>query len=181
MVSADSFDQFTVYWKTLQAAADGPLPVRSQFEPAKILALLPYVYLLEHKSPEEMMVRLMGTALDEISPVPITGRNYFDVCPPEDVTFYREINRYLRALPCASLVVRDITFDNGKTYTLSSLGYPMADEDGMLKYSIGLLLPCRQFKSDEKDNGGVARMVLRDLTYIDIGFGVPEQRAEASG
>lgn len=128
-----------------------------------------------------MMVRVMGTALDEISAVPITGLNYFDICPPEDVSLYMEINDHLHALPCASLVVRDIAFENGKNYTLSSLGFPMTNEEGMLTYSIGLMLPSRQFKSDEMNYGGVARSILCDLTYIDIGFGVPEQQSEASG
>ncbi len=144
MVSAANFDQFTAYWKLLQADAEGPLPTRSQFNPGKIPTLLPYVYLLEHKSRGEMMVRVMGTALDEISAVPITGLNYFDICPPEDVSLYMEINDHLHALPCASLVVRDITFENGKNYTLSSLGFPMTNEEGVLTYSIGLMLPSRQ-------------------------------------
>ena len=157
MSTAANFDQFTAYWKSLQADAEGPLPARSQFRPNEIASLLPYVYLLEHKSAEEMMVRLMGTALDEISAVPITGLNYFDVCPPQDVPLYIEINENLHALPCASMVVRDITFENGKNYTLSSLGFPMTDEAGVLTYSIGLMLPSRQFEFDETDNGGVAK------------------------
>lgn len=181
MVSAANFDQFTAYWKTLQAEAEGPLPARSQFDPSQITTLLPHVYLLEHKSPEEMIVRLMGTALDEISGIPVTGLNYFDVCPPEDVSLYMEINERLHALPCASLVVRDITFENGKNYSLSSLGFPMANDEGKLAYSIGLMLPARQFKSDDMNNGGVAHSVLRDLTYIDIGFGVPKHQFKASG
>lgn len=177
MATAVNFDLFTEYWKSLQAEADGPLPARSQFDPSKIAVLLPYVYLLEHKSREEMIVRLMGTALDEISAVPATGLNYFDICPPEDVALYIEINKHLHALPCASLVERDITFENGKTYALSSLGYPMTDDDGVLTYSIGLMLPSRQVQADDMDNGGVARSILRKLTFIDIGFGVPDRQA----
>jgi hypothetical protein len=153
------------------------LPARSQFDPRKIKALLPNIYLLEHKSREEMIVRLMGTALDEISAVPATGLNYFDICPPEDVALYTEINEHLHALPCASLVERDITLENGKTYTLASMGYPMTDDNGVLAYSIGLMLPSRQVQADDMDNGGVARSVLRKLTFIDIGFGVPEEQA----
>lgn len=181
MDSVVGFDQFTAYWRALQADAEGPLPARSQFEPGKIPTLLPYVYLLEHKSREEMIVRVMGTALDEISAAPITGLNYFDICPPEDVALYIEINDNLHALPCASLLVRDITFENGKCYALSSLGYPMTNEEGELTYSIGLMLPNRQFEFDEMDNGGVAHSVLRELTYIDIGFGLPEHQNQASG
>lgn len=181
MINNADFDQFSAYWRLLQAEAEGPLPMRSQFDPSKILTLLPYVYLLEHKSREEMIVRLVGTALDEISAVSITGRNYFDVCPPEDIALYIEINDNLHALPCANLVVRDITYENGKSYRLSSMGFPMVNEEGMLTYTIGLMLPNRQFNSDEMDDGGVSYSVLHDLTYIDIGFGLPEHYKEASG
>lgn len=181
MVSVTNFDQFTAYWKSLQAAVDGHLPAWSKFDPSKITAQLPYVYVLEHRSPKEMLVRLMGTALDEISGVPITGLNYLEVCPPDDATLYIEITKHVRAQPCASMVVRDVTFESGKNYTLSSLGFPMTDDHGVPTYSVGLMLPNRQIKSDDMDNGGVAQSILRSLIYIDIGFGVPEKQIKKPG
>lgn len=176
MVVSAQFEEFTTYWKSLQAEADGPIPRRSQFNPVNIPTLLPYVYILEHRSPEEMLVRLIGTSLDEISGNSITGLNYLDVCPPQDAPIYAEITKNVFALPCASLVVRDVLFESGKSYTLSSLGFPVENTDGRPKITIGLMLPSRQFKSDDSNNGGVASSVLRSLSYIDIGYGVPEQQ-----
>lgn len=174
MVVAVQFEQFTKYWKSLQAVATGDLPVWSQFSPGKITALLPYVYILEHRSPEEMHVRLIGTSLDEVSGVAITGMNYLDVCPPQDAPVYKEVTKHVFARPCASLLVRDVMFESGKTYTLSSLGFPMNNTEGKPQITLGLMLPSRQFKSDDSNNGGVASSVLRSLSYIDIGFGVPD-------
>lgn len=169
------FKKFTDYWELLQAEADGPIPAKSQLNPTQIASVLPYVYLLEHKSDDEMIMRLVGTSLDEIASHAYTGRNFFDFCPPEDVPLYKEVNKYRSLVPCGTKVVRDLTFENGKNYTLSSIGYPMADKDGALLYSIGVMIPHRHFAGDEMDNGGVTRSVLRSLIYIDIGFGVPEK------
>ena len=168
------FKKFTDYWELLQAEAEGPIPAKSQLNPGQIASLLPYVYLLEHKSDDEMIMRLVGTSLDEIASHAYTGSNFFDFCPPEDVFLYKEVNKYRSLVPCGTNVVRDLTFESGKNYTLSSIGYPMADNEGALTYSIGVMILSRHFEADEMDNGGVTRSVLRSLDYIDIGFGVPE-------
>lgn len=174
MIVSAQFEQFTKYWKSLQAEAGGALPFRSQFDPGQIPALLPYVYILEHRSPEDMHVRLVGTSLDEISGNAITGMNYLDVCPPQDAPIYQEITKNVFSVPCASIVVRDVLFESGKSYTLSSLGFPVDNQDGKPQNTIGLMLPSRQFGSDDSNNGGIASSVLRSLSYIDIGFGVPD-------
>lgn len=179
MFVAVQFEQFTKYWKSLQAAATGPIPLWSQFDPSKITPLLPYVYILEHRSETDMHVRLIGTSLDEVSGVAITGLNYLDVCPPQDAPIYTEVTKHVFDKPCASLLVRDVTFESGKSYTLSSLGFPMDNTDGRPPITLGLMLPSRQFKFDDSNNGGVASSLLRSLSYLDIGFGVPEGQTAA--
>lgn len=171
------FKQFTDYWELLQAEADGPVPAKSQLNPTKIAKLLPFVYLLELKSREETIVRLVGTSLDQLAAISYTGDNLFEFCPPEEIPIYAEINKHRCTLPCASRVVRELTFENGENCLLHSLGYPMAGEDGEVNFCIGVMIPNRRFGAVDIDNGAVVQSALRTLDYIDIGFGVPSEQS----
>lgn len=173
LVSTKDFDRFATYWRTLQKASWAAIPLRSQFDPAQIVQILPYVYMLERKSPKNILVRVCGTALDQISGTSITGRNYLDVCPKEDRQLYAELTHQVLAKPCAALLERDVTFLNNKTFSLTSQGFPLADADGIPRYTVGLMIPNRTMRTNDMQNGTVLSSRLKKLTYIDVGFGVP--------
>lgn len=174
LVNAEGFDRLTVYWRSLQERAGGAVPARAQFNPADVVPILPFIYLLERKRPDYIEVRLCGTALDEISGVSITGHNYLDVCPPEDRDLYMTVTHQTLAVPCAVRLTRDVTFLNGRTYQLTSLGFPLADADGLPRFSVGVMLSNRILRRQDMYNGAVLRSDLKNLEYIDIGYGTPK-------
>lgn len=179
-VGAGGFDRLTAYWHSLQAQADGGVPLRSQFNPSHIVQLLPFVFMMERERPDVIRVRLCGTALDEISGTSITGHNYLDVCPPEDRQLYQGMMHQVLAFPCAVRLSRDITFTNRRTYSLTSLSYPLCGKDGLPRFTIGIMLPSRVLQSSDLRNGPVLKSVLKKLDYIDIGFGVPAARSAST-
>ncbi len=179
LVNAEGFDRLTVYWRSLQERAGGAVPSRAHFNPADVVPILPFIYLLERKRPDYIEVRLCGTALDEISGVSITGHNYLDVCPPEDRDLYMTVTHQTLAVPCAVRLTRDVTFLNGRTYQLTSLGFPLADANGLPRYSVGIMLSSRILRREDMYNGTVLRSVLKNLEYLDIGYGTPADRPAA--
>lgn len=174
VVGIAGFDQLTQYWHGLKAQADGQVPRRPLFNPADIVPLLPNIYLLERISADHVYIRLCGTALDEITGVSITGMNYLAVCPPEDKPVYREVIHQTLAQPCAAILEREVTFQNGKIFHVRSQGFPLADENGIPRYSIGLMIPLAVMRVSDMKNGPVLKSVLKRLDYVDLGFGVPD-------
>ena len=181
VVGVEGFDQLTQYWHGLMAQADGQVPPRAMFNPADIVPLLPNIYLLERLSADHIDIRLCGTALDEITGVSITGMNYLAICPPEDRNVYREVMHNTLAVPCGAILEREVTFENGKVCHVRSQGFPLADEKGIPRFSIGLMLPLAVMRITDTENGPVLRSVLKRLDYIDLGFGVPESAVTLHG
>lgn len=181
VVGVEGFDQLTQYWHGLMAQADGQVPPRAMFNPADIVPLLPNIYLLERLSADHIDIRLCGTALDEITGVSITGMNYLAICPQEDRDVYREVMHNTLAVPCGAILEREVTFENGKVFHVRSQGFPLADGQGIPRFSIGLMLPLAVMRVTDMENGPVLRSVLKRLDYIDLGFGVPQNAVTLHG
>lgn len=173
VIGTAGFDQLTQYWHGLKARADGQLPKRSLFNPADIVPLLPNIYLLERINADQVDIRLCGTALDEITGVPLTGLNYLAICPPEDKPIYREVVHNMLAIPCGAVLEREVTFENGKIFHVRSQVFPLADPNGIPRFSIGLMVPLAVMTVADTKNGPVLKSVLRRLDYVDLGFGMP--------
>ncbi len=174
LVKSEDFGRLASYWRDLQAASDAAIPLRRQFNPADIVRLLPHIYLLERKSADNIQVRISGTALDELSGFSVTGHNYLKVCPREDRQMYANLTHHVLSVPCGAILVRDVTFLNERTYGLTSHGYPLADDNGIPRYTVGLMLPNRIMSASEMNNGAVLSSRFRTLKFMDLGFGVPE-------
>lgn len=176
MSSVDDFDRLTSYWRGLQARAGGAMPTRVQFNPADVTRLLPFIFILERKGPGVINVRLCGTALDDLSGVAITGRNYLDVCPDEHRQIYETLTHLILAVPCGMKFDREVTYENSRILSLTSLVLPLADSNGLARYVIGMMKPARVLKITDLYNGKALKAELRNVTYIDIGFGLPAEQ-----
>ncbi len=178
MSTVDDFDRLTSYWRGLQAQAGGAVPSRVQFNPADVKRLLPFIFILERKGPGVMHVRLCGTALDDLSGFTITGRNYLDVCPDEHRQLYETLTHVVLAVPCGMKLDREVTYENGRMLPLTSLLLPLADSSGLARYVIGMMKPARVLQKIDLYNGKAQKAELHNVTYIDIGCGLPAGQAD---
>ena len=67
------------YWDALRG--DRLLPGRAEIDPAALVAVLPWVSIVELRDPNTMIYRLSGTALRDIMGIEATGRNMLDLVP----------------------------------------------------------------------------------------------------
>lgn len=174
LVGVEAFDQLTQYWRGLQARADGAVPTRASFNPAEIVPLLPHIFLLERKSDSHLEIRICGTALDELTGVPVSGLNYLDVCPPDQSRIFKRVMHQVLAVPCGARLEREVTFKSGRSFVFRSQGFPLADADGIPRYYAGLLKSLRPMTFEDMKNGPIIGSVFQKLDYIDLGFGIPQ-------
>ena len=173
MAEVSAFERLTAYWRRLQEEAGGEVPARQRFNPARVVQILPYIYLLKQADQTTVEVRLCGTGIDDLSGVPITGRNYLDTCLPEERDYYRLAIHQSLATPCGMKIIADVTYATGRNITLVSLAYPLSDREGIPRFLIGVTVPVQELKSNELRNGPIVRSLSKRLEYIDVGFGVP--------
>lgn len=62
---ADHFAVFQNYYKRLAADAGG-VPKRTAFNPSEIKDLLPFIFIIEFRSKDDLYVRLAGTAIEQV-------------------------------------------------------------------------------------------------------------------
>ena len=170
------------YWTGLRA--ERRLPLRSEIDPAAIIRLLPYVYLIEMQDAGSVLVRLAGTALRPLYGVEMTGRDMIMHAPPE----HRPIRlwRYRQAAhqPCAMYYVRRQTYESGAPDEVETLFLPLAADDATDEtpawqfIGIAASLSGRRWVADPAEAPLAKPHLFR---FLDIGFGIPPTIVPADG
>jgi hypothetical protein len=178
-VSKKMFAEFEAYWRRLQDAVTTAhpigthIPTRKQFNPMHIPKMLPYLFMIERLSDDQLIVRLTGTALDEAFEMIATGQNILDLFGADQRDFFTSLHDNLSKQPCGAVVRRSVTTANGKGYELTSKSLPLASDDGEVKYVVGMLgADISHLPAVEVKNLMVTSSVT-DFFYLDLGFGVP--------
>lgn len=181
---ARSFDGFHDYWNQLllaRRAIERPepgeclVPRRQDFDPMKVHRQLPHVYITEWRADHEMEVRLSGTALDDTAGRALTGSNYFDTVGPKEMPFFSGVIKAVVKQPCGMKMRRTVTLKDGSAYQLRSLSFPLADREGAVRYIVGMMNVIRDIPMSTFEEAAHARSEVHDVTFIDIGAGVPDK------
>ncbi|MFC4347169.1 PAS domain-containing protein [Kordiimonas lipolytica] len=170
--AAGQFEVMLAYWLRLKEEAGG-VPKRSSLNPVLIRDILPHVFLIEQQGPENLLVRLSGTALDAISPMPMTGANYLDLCPPETRSFVWDTAAAVVNHPCGHRFKREATFQNGKAHEITTLSLPMVSEDGDCRYMVGVSASKTDLMPANLQPGRYVSVKILHSEFVDVGFGVP--------
>lgn len=164
--------EFARYWLSLPCR--DLIPSRADFDPGRVAGLLPNLVIHDLISPEQIRLRLVGTAVVDDYGQEITGRNYLDfVEEPRRPIASRAIFLVCEQ-PAGMLVkLRSIT-ESGKMLTRESIAFPMRDDDGRARLVYFCSSPAveRETYFDERD--ALTVMKVLDRRFIDIGAGVPE-------
>ncbi|MCJ9428671.1 PAS domain-containing protein [Kordiimonas marina] len=168
MARLEYFDDLLNYWHRLRAEADGVVPSRQQFNPMEVPKLLPFMFMVERQAPEELMIRLVGTALDGLTGSPATGSNVLDRYGAQEREAHLATYDNLFSLPCGAWQDRLLKVGDDPCYHTRTILLPFADRQGAPRYVIGI-------SRVRRHHGDASEGDLHQLgtEYIDLGFGVP--------
>ncbi|WP_262689809.1 PAS domain-containing protein [Kordiimonas aestuarii] len=172
------FRTFLDLWKALPREQGG-VPLKRSFKPARAADLMPHLFLSEVRGKYDLHIRLVGSAMEENESFRLTGSNYFDKLDRADWDFYEDFIEGYRAQPCAGRLLRQIKTSQSTTYDVHTLGVPLADEDGGVRYVLGagfmVLNHAESSRMLPGDNArdGSGSMHIERAEYIDLGHGVP--------
>ncbi|TNE60842.1 MAG: PAS domain-containing protein [Alphaproteobacteria bacterium] len=167
----DFFNQLLTYWRQLQAASGRPVPARQQFNPMAVPRLLPFIYIIERKSRYQLVARLTGTALDGATSQPATNTNILDRHDKSEWDLHADMFEGLANTPCGVVLDRHMQILSDPLYRVRALGLPLADSDGQVRFSVGIANVQPVYgPPDEVDMADIR------LSWLDLGFGVPETR-----
>lgn len=174
--SAGQFETLLAYWHRLKED-EGGIPRRSSLNPVAIRDLLPFIFLLERRAPDDLLVRLSGTALDAISPMPMTGANYLDLCPDETRPMIQSMAEKVVTHPCGHRFKREATFHNGKSHEITTLSLPMTSEAGECRYMVGVSASKTDLMPTNIEPGRYVAVKILQSEFVDLGYGVPDSPA----
>ena len=87
------------YWNALPKL--GTVPFRSDFDPAAVVRLLPFISIVERRSADDWRIRLAGTDVGRQAGMETTGLNYLDLVDPTLRSTLATILANIVSRPCA--------------------------------------------------------------------------------
>ncbi len=171
---ADHFEVFHNYWRTLASDAGG-VPTRAAFSPAVLKDLLPFVFIIERRSPDDLHIRLAGSAIEQVLGFAATGKNYLEICYKVDAPFFKQVFTDMAEVPCGAFFRRDIHLAGGDIYSLNTRCLPFTDKEGSVRYIIGVAGVGNNLVLTAYDPPVLDFSNITAHHYIDVGFGLPDE------
>lgn len=169
---ADHFEVFHNYWRTLASDAGG-VPARTAFSPAALKDLLPFIFIIERRTADDLHIRLAGSAIEQVLGFGTTGKNYLEVCNKADAPFFKQAFTGMAETPCGGFFRRDIHMAGGEIYALNTRCLPFTDKEGNVRYMIGVAGVGNNFVLTAYDPPVLDFSNITAHHYIDVGFGLP--------
>lgn len=162
------------FWLNLPRPEGQVCPKRSDFSSARINGSLPEVFLSEWYGDDALVVVQSGTILDRLIGLDMTGKNIFDMTPPELVEDERRYYQALRDHPCAGLITRSMINFADKPFIYRTIQLPLLDPFHRVRYFVGtgFLIEGKQLEA-EFGNVDFKRAKLVERRFFDIGAGIP--------
>jgi PAS domain len=166
-------------FRDLQKQTGAIVPPRKALTASSAKRFLPYLSILEFKSPELMTVRLVGTAIVNRTHIDNTGRNMFDLMPPQMRLEAAQGFEELLTTPCGATYVSLENYQNGSA-PIEIVSFPFNDASGKTCLIVSLSV---ETDRQELLLRGEEQMVLGavlDKRLIDIGAGIGKSVAPAT-
>jgi hypothetical protein len=163
------------HWDRLRG--DRLLPARAEIDPGAIKPLLPFIFILESRAPNEARIRLAGTGLRDLFGFETTGRNLVKLAPPEQ----RRERSYrmwtVMRQPCAAHYTHHVAFPTGVREICQGIALPMApNKSGGSPLAIAVEIP-QSGRRWLNPSGPALITIAEEFAFIDIGAGHPESVA----
>jgi len=159
-------------YRRLQLETGQIVPPRKAFTPATARAPLPYLSILEFKSPQLLLVKLVGTAIVNRTRIDNTGRNMLDLMPPElradAIAGFRE----LLDTPCGATYISHENYGD-VAIPIEILSFPFADAAGRPTLIISLSVETDRQELMLRGEDPMALSTIFSKRTIDLGAGAP--------
>ncbi len=123
------------------------------------------------------MPTVIGSAVDEILHMSLTGLNLLDMYPADLKALVDDFYQSILRQPCGGLFTRNLESSFGKVKGYQSLLLPIADDAGTICQMVGVITVSGMV--EESPGFGhpedIRSVKLLDMHYLDIGFGAPPQ------
>lgn len=162
--------RFAEHYSLLQQRAGQVVPRRNSFRPQEAKAFLSRLSILEVVAPDEILVRLSGTANVNRRHVDLTGTNLLDVVPQDRRMETGDF--YLKQIqtPCGGYI-RSTEIYRNFSWPIEVISFPFADETDRSKFVFSLVIELSppNVPPDENNQAGFGKLVCRN--FVDIGGG----------
>jgi len=157
---------FASYWHGLYQ--DTTLPFQSDFDPAKVMHLLPGIAIYELHDSGKIMCRLMGTALAEVFGWDYTDQNFLNIWAADQREAVLRIFRQIVQQPCALLTdIYGIT-STGLEIDGRSVNFPVRDADGQATRLICYTYATQQHTTRDPRHDRVVELRTRNMCIVDL-------------
>lgn len=169
--------EMLTYWHGTRSTQ--PMPDSSQISPGDFRELLPYSRYLSWEGPEDLRIRVLGSALSAAIGTDLTGMNLIDLLGPDERDDDMAAFRALHGHPCGSITIKRSHIVGGGTREIELVHLPVA----------GISNSGEDLESGDRILGSIMMRELPDRwdgmadrtkymepvsrCFIDIGFGVP--------
>lgn len=163
---------FAEYWATLPKR--DLIPSRADFDPGEQGPILSTYVIHELVSPEEIIVRLAGTAVGEGYGFETTGHNYLDLVAEERRPSASRAIHLICEHPCGMVVRLATETKTGLVRISEVLALPMRDADGAARLVYYQANPEPVANNSAADEDELVNIDVGGRLFIDIGAGVPD-------
>lgn len=151
------------------------VPRRGQIELADVARHLHLLSVLEVRSAEEMVFRLVGTAINASRGRELTGTSLKDLSRPQDWPRRSRINVALAGRPCGLYFRVLFEYSIGGPVHSEYVCLPVfADDDGAPAQLFTIRQPVENVALKLPQRDPVYNQVGDDNRFVDLGAGVPE-------
>jgi hypothetical protein len=173
---------FVQTWCNWRDAAGTVMPARSGIAPESLGRLMADCLVMDFDGEAlEPVIRLAGSQVVERWGFEPTGMRFRDCLPGEHADWRVDVIREAVQHPCGMRLVREVMRRHGLAYRAEICFLPVDDDRrGVCQFFAVSDSDERPFSVDTRANPA-AREGALDITYVDIGAGVPSRRKAAVG
>ncbi|MBI1773990.1 MAG: PAS domain-containing protein [Proteobacteria bacterium] len=160
----------------LRWRSDRLLPARADMNLRDIVQNLGTILLLEYLGRDNVLVRVAGTRLRELSGIGLTGRNYKDLALPDDWPLRSERITKIATRPCGGVMTVHYVLRSGRDLVFESVALPI---DADVRDRPRQLLVCNTLIDGTFETATMepsrAIPAVENFSLVDIGNGIPDQ------
>jgi len=162
-------------WLALPRRAGSNIPAKADFNPMQLRRYLRASILYQRTKSGDVIIRVVGTRVEQLLGQFLTGKNILTQVPPENARAYELYFKNLSCQPCAGIVERPIHSPGGGSFLVKTAHLPLLDENGQATYFIGIAAASSLPKHFTDYRSAAVRAAHNlDISYVDIGLGVPD-------
>ncbi|WP_286829029.1 MULTISPECIES: PAS domain-containing protein [Kordiimonas] len=173
----DKLKLWPVLWRDL--LKDGKvIPAKSDLSMPKLAAILPNLIIFERLESGDYTLRLVGTDVEAWLDRKLTGLDPLSLVPEPQRRRVKSVYDHVINQPCGFYISEVLMLSQGKKARTTTLKLPLTDKEGTIRYFLAVYqFSDSEYVDTEPHLAAAEHHRVDHIGYIDIGFGVPADRA----